>query len=437
MAAKPSTLRDVWDTRKKERKIFLWCFFCVAIGFLLFFGVEQRENQQVRMIEFLPLAVYGASLLLIHFAMVLFKSETDPLLLGPVVFLSGFGLLAQYRMGAFDLTHPLRLGHFAYPLAIGVMLCVWLLLRRGRYVLLDKLGWLAALASLGLLVALLTLGREYRGALYGPDRMTPTEILKVLVVVFTASYLTRNLDGLRRKDGTGPWLPWKIFLPLGAFWIALAGLLAVQRDLGMLFILGLVTIVMIYIATGHLRYLGYAALALGVGGILVFLLFPHGQRRLVAWVNPFEDPTGAGWQVLQGLSGMYAGGFRGAGFAMGDPERIPIAESDFIYAVIGEEMGYLGCLLVVLFFILFAVRAFKIAASLKEPFPMLLVSGLTTVIVGQAFLNIAGVTKSLPLTGVTLPFISHGGSSLVTGFVALGLIMAVADGKLKSRARND
>lgn len=431
MAKKKLTLAECWTARRKERQVFLSCFLCIAVGFLILFGSGSRGGAPMTPLDFLPLAVYAVSLLIVHLSLVLFKSEADPLLLGSVMFLAGFGIMAQYRMDAFDLDNPARLSNYAYPAAVSVMLGVWALCRRGRHAHLLKLAYPAAVISVALLGGVLVLGQRYRGAIYGPGKMTPTEILKILVVVFLAGFLARHLKALRRKDGSGPWFPWRVYLPLAGFWGILTMLLVLERDLGLVLILSAVFLVMIYVATGHLRYPVGAGLLLVVASVLVYQFLAHGQQRLAVWQDPFQDPTGSGWQILQGLSGMYAGGLWGTGFGMGNPERIPIAKSDFIYAVIGEEMGYAGCLLVVLFYLLFAVRGFRLAGLQKQPGSMLIMVGLTAVVAGQAFLNIAGVTKFLPMTGITLPFISHGGSSLVTGFIALGLMLAISDDTVK------
>ena len=198
-----------------------------------------------------------------------------------------------------------------------------------------------------------------------------------------------------------------------------------QRDLGLVIILGVVLLVMLYLGTRRLGYLvlgGLGAVGLAWAALHFFL---HGQRRIASWRDPFDDPTGDSWQILQGLSGMYAGGLWGEGFGRGNPEYTPIAESDFIYSVIGEEWGFVGCALVLVFFLIAFTRALHMARGARARFGMLLGVGLTTVIVTQTFLNIGGVTKFVPMTGITLPFISHGGSSLLTGFLALGLVLAL------------
>jgi cell division protein FtsW (lipid II flippase) len=193
-------------------------------------------------------------------------------------------------------------------------------------------------------------------------------------------------------------------------------------------ILSLTLTVILVAGTGRWGYLGYgAAAATGLGWGLLNL-FEHGQRRIQAWLDPFVDPTGDSWQVLQGLSGMYAGGLWGEGFGLGNPDYTPIAESDFIYAVIGEELGFVGCGVVVLFFLVLFQRGLAIAAANRSGLGRLLAIGVTTVLATQTFLNLAGVTKLLPLTGITLPLISRGGASLLTTSLLIGLLLAISDG---------
>lgn len=418
---------STWSARRLERKTLLWCFLAFAVGFLLFLGQTHAGGATLTWQSFLPLAAYAAGLFVVHLTFVVSRSEADQLLPSATLFLSGFGILAQMRLGAFDTENLLRPGNLAWPLGVAAMLGTWWTLRQGRYEHLMKLRWPAVVASLGLLVALLALGQSYRGAIYGPGKMTPTEILKLLWVIFIAAHLAKHRDLLRLKDGSGPWFPIAALLaPMFALGV-ICCLLVIQRDLGMMLILAALTVVLLYLATGHRRYLVYAIGTIILAAIPAFTLLPHANQRFSAWLDPFADPTGGGWQILQGLSGMYAGGVWGAGFGMGNPERIPIAQSDFIYAVIGEEMGFVGCLLVVLFYAIFLSRGLKLARIQQSIFATLLVGGLTLMIAGQAFLNIAGVTKFLPLTGITLPFISHGGSSLVTAFIALGICLAVSD----------
>lgn len=430
-ASPPATLAESWTQRRSERLFFLWSLFCVALGFLLAFGASRSVERLVTAADLLPLGIYALSLGVIHTTLVLARFRGDQLLLGAVAFLSGLGLLVQYRMGAFpagSTANPLP--YVIYPAGMLLLLAVCLVGMRGRYNLLARLPWGWAALSLLLIGVLLATGQRFRGAVYGAGFITPTELLKLTVILFLAGYLV--VQG-RALAAWHHWVipPLKRLLPLALFWVVLSGLLLVQRDLGMFVLLSVPMLILLWLGTGHIGYPVYGLAGAVGAGWLVLGVFAHGQRRVAAWQDPFSDPTGGSWQILQGLTGMFSGGLWGEGFGQGNPEYTPIAESDFIYSVIGEELGFLGSVLLVLFFLLLFQRGLRIASQTRSPFGWLLCTGLVAVLAVQTFLNIGGVTKLIPLTGITLPFISHGGSSLATAFASLGLILAVSDGEPK------
>lgn len=438
MTAARDTAGAVWDARRGERQLLLGCLFLVSLGYLMVLGAGLAAGRRLGPLDFVPLLAYGASLVVVHLTLVLSRFRGDQVLPVVVAFLSGIGLLAQYRMGTFDSTDPWFSARFVFPAGVLVMLVVCVTGMRGRYLQLASHPWVWAGLSLVLLAVVLVTGQRFRGGVYAAGFVTPTEALKVTVVLFLAGLIDREAKVLRKWGGPValPVPPFRALGPLVGFWALLAGLLFLQRDLGMFVILGVALLVMLTAGTACLGYLVYGLVAASGLGYLVLELFSHGQRRLQAWQAPFDDPTGDGWQILQGLSGMYSGGLWGEGFGRGNPEYTPIAESDFIYSVIGEELGFVGCVAVVLFFLIFFERGLRIADRARSIFGMLLCTGLTTVIATQTFLNIGGVTKLIPLTGITLPFISQGGSSLLAAFVALGLILAVSDGEVaKTRPR--
>lgn len=418
-------LQASWDLRRPERHLLLWCLLCVSLGFFMGLGAIRGGGRAVALVDLVPLLIYALSLVGLHLALVLSHYRGDRILPGAVAFLAGFGVLSQYRMGAFDPTHPLALGHFLLPAGFVLMLGVTIGLGHGRYRSLATWIWVWAGLSLGLVILVLATGQRFRGGVYGVNFMTPTELLKVTVPLFLAAFIDRWGAALADWGPHQVVPPLRALAPLLGFWVLLCGLLLVQRDLGLVVILGVTLLVMLYLGT---RRLGYLVLGvLGAVGLAWAALhfFLHGQRRIASWLDPFDDPTGDSWQILQGLSGMYAGGLWGEGFGRGNPEYTPIAESDFIYSVIGEEWGFVGCALVLVFFLIAFTRALHMARRARARFGVLLGVGLTTAIATQTFLNIGGVTKFVPMTGITLPFISHGGSSLLTGFVALGLVLAL------------
>lgn len=419
------TLGDAWELRWPERRLLFLCLLCMAPGFLMVFLSDLAAGHPFKPLALLPLPIYACGLLATHLTLVAARFQGDQILLGALAFLSGFGLLAQYRMGAFDpldLTTPAL---YFFPAGIVLMLTICIALMRGRYARLADGLWIWAVISLSLVALLLLVGQRFRGAIYGIGLMTPTELLKVTVVLFLASFIDRHARALSDWGRGFSWLG--ALLPLLGFWALLSGLLLLQRDLGMLIVLGVTLLAMLLAGTGRIGYpiLGILA-AVGIAAPLLSS-FAHGQHRIAAWLTPFQDPTGYSWQILQGLSGMYAGGLWGEGFGQGNPEYIPIAQSDFIYAVIGEELGFVGCALVVTFFLIFFGRGLGIADQTRSLFGKLVCVGLIGVLATQTFLNLGGVTKFIPLTGITLPFISHGGSSLMTGFISLGLLLAISE----------
>jgi cell division protein FtsW (lipid II flippase) len=345
-----------------------------------------------------------------------------------------FGLLAQFRMGIFGDSTPDWSELALLPLALTLMVGVALAGRGGRYALASRATWLWAILSLLILGFLLATGQRFRGAVYAVGFITPTELLKLTLVLFSAGFINARLKALSRWRSLLP--PVLSLWPLLAVWGVVAGLLLMQRDLGLVLILSAALLAMLVAGTRHPGYAAYGLVLAAGAGTALLSLFSHGQRRIDAWLDPFADPTGAGWQVLQGLSGMYAGGLWGEGFSEARPRYAPIAESDFIYSVLAEELGFAGSLLLAMVFAVLLVRLISLSARARTPYGVMVASGVTTVLAVQTLLNVGGVTKALPLTGITLPLISHGGSSLLTVFTSLGLVLAISDGEpAKPRAK--
>ncbi len=420
---------DFWSERRPERQLLLLAVGGVALGFVLVLGAGIAAGRPLTIMDWVPFVSYALCLLVVHLTLVAAQFRGDQILLATLAFLAGLGLLIQFRMGTYDPAQGSSLGRYLFPGGIGVLLATCLMFMRGRYENLAAGIWVWGGLSLLLIGVVVVTGQRYRGAVYATGLVTPTEFLKVTITLFLAGFIDRH--GKTLGNWGNSWLPlppWQGLLPLMLYWAVLAGLLAWQRDVGLFIILSVTLLVMLYLGTGRLGYLVVGILgAVGLGyGVLS--LMPHGQRRIQAWLDPFSDPTGGSWQILQGLSGMYAGGLWGEGFGLGNPQYTPIAESDFIYSVIGEELGLVGCALVLILFLVLFQRGLGISFQARSKFGVLVSGGLTTLIAVQTFLNLGGVTKFIPLTGLTLPFLSHGGSSLITGFVSLGLILAVSDG---------
>ena len=481
-----------WEARRPERELLLICLGGVGLGVILVSASLHTTGKPLGLSQFLPFLAYALCLAGLHLALVLGGSRGDQLLVVALAFLAGFGLLARARLGAFSgevvdpggpgglgalrdlndpggLSDPGELGKlsdltgmggldglvdlgslsglagpgdisglaglagladYAFVVGFALLTLLALGLGGGRYRTLGTGHWIWAWAGLSLLLVLVLLvtGQRFRGAVFGAGLLTPTELLKISFVLFSAAYIDREAKALslwRFHDLLPPWRP---LLPLVGVGAALLIMLLIQRDLGMVLLLGLTLPLLLVLGTGRWGYAGYGLVLASLLGWLLLGFFEHGERRIQAWLNPFQDPTGASWQVLQGLSGMHAGGLWGDGFGAGNPEYTPIAESDFIYAVIGEELGFVGTALALAFFLILILRGLQIAVRARSSFGLLLAAGLTTILAAQVVLNVGGVTSLLPLTGITLPFISQGGSSLVTAFALLGLLLAISDG---------
>jgi cell division protein FtsW (lipid II flippase) len=436
MAVKKYSIVDTWKYRRPERKLFLLTFLAIAVGYGLVM-VRKGGVSSLNLHDAMPLAAYLAGILTVHFALVLFKFRGDPLLLSAVFFLSGIGMLARFRLGAADRIVLQNLSSFAFPLGLALMLFVILLFRKGRYRMLEPLAVPCVIAVIALLGAIIVWGERYRGALFFTGYTNPSELIKIFLIIFLSGFLIRWRKEFKDTAVGLPRLTSTAVILLLIFWGMPMVLLLLQRDLGLIVMLNAVLVVLIFMATGRASYLAIGLLCGAAFCIAAYAFTAHGQARFVAWLNPFADPTGKSWQILQAMSAMYSGGLWGVGLGGGSPEYIPIASSDLVYAVIGEEIGYVGCGIVVVFFLALFFRGYQIANKVSHPFGRLLAAGIVTTLTFQTLLNIGGVTKSLPLTGTTLPFISHGGSSLLTTFLSMGLLLALSEKEpAPDRAKN-
>lgn len=293
-----------------------------------------------------------------------------------------------------------------------------------------------ALLGVGLLMLPLVpgLGVEINGARIwlrvGPFSIQPGEFAKVVLAGFLAGYLvdkrellsisTRRLGPLHLPDV-------KHFGPLLLAWGVALFVMIAQRDLGSSLLFFTLFVVMVYIATGRAAYVFTGIGLFAIGATISYQLFDHVQTRVAIWVDPFEEPKGAGFQIVEAAFALADGGLTGTGLGQGTPGKVPFAVTDMIFAAIGEELGLLGATAVLATFLLFVGAGFRVAAEATSPFEKLLAAGLTSLLGFQAFVIIGGVLRVLPLTGVTLPFVSYGGSSLISNYVILALLIRISD----------
>ncbi len=419
--------------RKKKRgssgdgSIYLMTWLILLSAYLSIMSVKWANAPVLRIGELLPMAGLTISVIIFR---ILFRTNAyqgDRLIPPIVLMLTGLGLLLQFRLGNIDLTDPTIASTYAYPLAMVAFLISWIVFRRGRYNRLSGLALPCLLLGCLVLGAILVMGQRYRGAVFLAGQINPAELVKLLLAIFLAGIMTDFRKPLQQTVAGIPAPPMRSVLTLAALWAVPMGLLVVQRDLGMIILLNLVLLVLIFMATGKWGYLVIGSLVAAGASYIGFQFFSHARVRFLAWQDPFADPTGKGWQILQSLSAMFSGGLTGSGLGSGAPTVVPIASSDFIYAAFAEELGFIGCVLLVVVYLLLFYRGYRIADQLRQPFAQTLAAALTTLLAMQTLMNIGGVTKAIPLTGITLPLLSHGGSSLVTSLIMLGLLTALSE----------
>jgi cell division protein FtsW (lipid II flippase) len=260
--------------------------------------------------------------------------------------------------------------------------------------------------------------------------LQPSEILKLLFVAYLSSYLAEKRalivsTGPRIGRFRLPALPY--LAPLLVLWGLAMLLLASQQDMGAAVLFFFTFLAMLYIASGQAGYiLGGLGLFLFSAGV-AYHLIGRVALRVDAWWNPWPNASGRAFQIVQSLIALGAGGIMGQGLGQGTPVIIPVVHSDFVYAAIGEEFGLMGTLAVVILFGVLMMRGFRAAVHARTPFTQLLGAGLATLMGLQAWVIMGGNARLIPLTGITLPFLSYGGSSLLSSFIALGLLLHVSD----------
>ncbi|HEX6232474.1 MAG TPA: FtsW/RodA/SpoVE family cell cycle protein [Jiangellaceae bacterium] len=362
-----------------------------------------------------------------------FAAYADPLILPIVVTLNGLGLAMIHRL---DLAEGKTNAATQLTwMVVGVLgfVAVVVLVRDHR--ILSRYTYTAALLGIVLLMLpmLPLIGHEVRGARIwiqiGSMTFQPGEAAKIVLIVAFAGYLVRTKDALalagRRVLGVD--LPRARDLgPILVIWFAALGILAVQNDLGPSLLVFGIFVLMIYVATERISWVVLGLLLAAIGGFAARALFSHVQARFTGWLDPFSDTDRFG-QIVQSLYGLAYGGITGTGLGRGRPDLVPFAESDFIASALGEELGLTGLMAIIVLYAILVSRGLKAALVLRDPFGKLLAMGLAAGLMLQVFIVIGGVTKLIPLTGLTTPFLSLGGSSLVMNWVLVGLLIRLSD----------
>lgn len=374
-----------------------------------------------------PLGLF-ASFAVAHIAVRRFAPGADSAILPLVFLLSGIGIAFVTRLAP-----GLAMSQVAW-LFLSVAAMIVVLAATPSIEALAQYKYTMGVAGVVLLLLPILIGTERGGSklwiVFGPFSFQPGEIAKILIVCFLAAYLAQNrelLSASTRKIGPFALPRPRMLAPLFLMWGLSLLLVIFERDLGSALLFFTFFVVMLYVCTGRVSYVIISLLLLALGAVFCYTMFAHVRTRVQIWLDPFQDPSNKGLQIVQSLYSLADGGMVGSGIGKGLPTLIPVVESDFIFSAMGEELGLLGGSAILIAFMLLAVRGFVTAARAKTDIAAFTATGLTTAISFQAFLIVAGVTRFLPLTGVTLPFMSQGGSSLLASFIIVALLLKTGD----------
>ncbi|MDZ7728131.1 MAG: FtsW/RodA/SpoVE family cell cycle protein [Dehalococcoidia bacterium] len=341
--------------------------------------------------------------------------------------LAAIGLIFVFRLA------PEETQDQANWISLGTVLLVAGVVAGYRYEVLRRYKYTAALGALFLLFVTGLFGETINGARLwihvAGNSVQTTEFIKVGLVIFLAGYLADQASVLsmpRLRFGGRSYSALPYLVPLLVTWFAMIAALALLRDLGSVALLLGLAAGAIYIATGRLRYLVWSVAILVLTGAAGYLLFDHAQVRIDTWLDPFESPQGAGFQTAQSTFAIQAGGITGEGLGQGRPGVIPAAPTDYVYSAIAEELGLVGALAVVALFALLVVSGLRIALRSRDTFGAMLASCISLLIGIQALIIIGGNLRLIPTTGITLPLVSYGGSSIVVNLILLGLLLGIA-----------
>ena len=376
-----------------------------------------------------PIGIFAA-FVVAHLAVRKLAPGADPAIL-PITFaLSGIGIAFVTR-----LRPELAVGQLMW-LFVGVAFLVLALLFVRNLDRLARYKYTLMLVGFILLLSPLIpfIGQEIYGSRIwlsiGPFSFQPGELAKIAIVLFLAGYLAANREMLSVFTWrVGPFnLPdIRTLLPLLLMWLISIGIVAFEKDLGSALVFFFVFLVMLYVASGKKTYVIAGVLMMAIGAVGLYFVFDHIQVRVATWLDPFADAQNTGYQLVQTIYSLADGGLFGVGIGRGLADQIPVVESDFIFAAIGEETGLLGAAGLLLLYLCLAIRGMATAARAKSDVSSFAAVGLTAIIILQAFIIVGGVTRLIPLTGLTLPFVSQGGSSLLASFISVALLLRAGD----------
>ncbi|GAA5124220.1 FtsW/RodA/SpoVE family cell cycle protein [Pseudonocardia adelaidensis] len=426
-------------------ELVLLAFAAVLVTGALALVEANQEQELTQSLLWVGLA-YLALFTIAHLAVRRFAPYADPLILPCVALLNGLGLVMIHRLDLARVERALAAGREA-PVelvsrqiawtAIGLALFVavmWVVRDHrtiARYAYTAGFGGLVLLALPGLLPSSIS---EVNGAKLwiriGGVGIQPGEFAKILLIVFFAAFLVqkRDLFSTAGRRFLGMELPRaRDLAPLIVAWGLSVGVLVLERDLGTSLLFFGIVLVLLYVATERVSWLFIGLLFFFGGCLIAFQLFAHVRVRVQVWLDPFSDFENTGFQIAQALFGLGTGGVGGTGLGAGRPDLVPYAESDFMLSSLGEELGLIGLAAILIVYLVLITRGLRSALAVRDSFGKLLATGLAFTLALQVFIVIGGASKLIPLTGLTLPFLSYGGSSLVANYALVALLLRISN----------
>jgi cell division protein FtsW (lipid II flippase) len=376
------------------------------------------------------LAILFALLVIAHLALRRLAPNADPILLPVAGLLNGIGYVFIARLSP----HEARLQAFWTFMGIAAFVGTLVLVRRARD--LERFRYTFALVGIGLLLLPLVpgIGEDINGARLwihlGSFNFQPGELAKLALAIFFASIMVERADLLSRgtrRVGRFLVLEPRYLAPIVVAWGLSLVIFFAENDLGSSFLFFALFIGMLWVATGRAYYLGVGVGLFAVGAVLALKVIGHAQSRVHSWLDPWQHAQTSGYQTIQGLFAMAAGGLWGQGPGQSSASHIPEASTDLIFAVIAGEIGLIGATALLIAYLLLVGTGLRVAVRCDNSFEKLLATGLSLVLGVQTFVIVGGVTRLIPLTGITLPFVSYGGSSLIANYLLLALLVRISD----------
>jgi cell division protein FtsW (lipid II flippase) len=398
---------------------------------ILIIGLVVIDLARTGFLQYKVLGVWACIISLsfvVHLVLWQGRHGGDQLIFPCAMLLAAVGLIMIYRL------KPDLFLMQAIWLVIGLIVFLLAAFGSRKIDQLAQYKYLLGIIGIVLLLSAIIFGVDIGGnknwIIVGPVRFQPSEFAKLFIILFLAAYLNERREVLAfATKQYGPLvLPHPRFIaPLFLVWGLAMLMLVFQRDLGSALLYFATTLIMAYLPSGRFSYLVVGAGLFLLGSVGAYYLYPHVQTRIDIWLNPWSDPNGRSYQVIQSLFALGTGNVLGTGLTYGFPNIIPEVHTDFVFAAIGEELGLVGTVAVLLVYMIIIYRGFRAALTAVTPFRVLVAAGLSIFLALQVILIVGGVTNFLPLTGITLPLISYGGSSMVSNFILLGILLSISE----------